>query len=59
MVTRASVVSVISADSKPAPMLSDDLLELGGVFGQTRNISDQHKICQTGCGVHQHLLAPT
>jgi hypothetical protein len=59
MVTRTSVVSVFSADSKPGPMLTDDLLKLGWVFGQTRNISDQDKICQTGRGVHQHLLAPT
>ena len=55
----ASVVPVVSADSEPGPVLADDLLQLGGVLRQARDIPDQHEIRVAGCDVGQDLLAPT
>jgi hypothetical protein len=56
---RVSVVSVVSADSEPRPVLADDLLKLGGVLRQARNIPDQHEIRDASCDVRQDLPAPT
>jgi hypothetical protein len=56
---RASVVPVVSADREPGPMLADDLLKLGCVLRQTRNIPDQHEIREASCDVRQDLPAPT
>jgi hypothetical protein len=49
---------VVSADSEPGPVLSDDLLKLGGIFRQARYIPDQHQIREAGCDVRQDLPAP-
>lgn len=56
---QTSVVPVVSADSEPGPVLADDLLKLGGVLRQARNIPDQNEIGETSCDVRQDLLAPT
>jgi hypothetical protein len=55
----ASEVPVVSADSEPGPVLADDLLKLGGVLRQARNIPDQYKIREASCHVRQDLPAPT
>jgi hypothetical protein len=58
MGNRASVMPVVSADSEPGPVLTDDLLKLGGIFRQARHIPDQHQIREASCDVRQDLLAP-
>ncbi|MGB8961534.1 MAG: hypothetical protein WCC38_06210 [Pseudonocardiaceae bacterium] len=53
------VLPVVSADSEPGPVFSDDPLKLGGVLRQARNIPDQHEIRESSCDVRQDLPAPT
>jgi hypothetical protein len=53
------VVPIISADSQPAPMLTDDLLKLDDVLRQPRHISDQHQIRKASSDVGQDLPTPT
>jgi hypothetical protein len=50
---------VVSADSKPGPVLANDLFELGVSSDKARHIPDQHHIRETGSDVRHHLLAPT
>jgi len=49
---------VVSADSEPGPVLTDDPFKLGGIFRQARHIPDQHQIREASCDVRQDLLAP-
>src|SRR6185312_7212556 len=46
---RGSVMPVVSADSEPGPVLTDDLLKLGGILRQARHIPDQHQIREASC----------
>lgn len=55
----ASVVPVVSADREPGPVLTDDLLQLGGILRQARHIPDQHEIREASRDVRQNLPTPT
>ena len=58
--TRApSPVAVVSADSKPRPVLADDPLKLSDILRQARHIPNHHQIRETNCNIRQDLPAPT